>query len=101
MNICPNCGYRHTREDYAPELASVRLPRRERDLILRLSQAHGSLVHTSNLVDFIYQDEEDGGPLTADRTIHVHVTKARQRIKPHGWTIEEERYRGYKLVRLS
>lgn len=101
MNICPNCGYRHAREDYAPELAGFGRSRRQQEVILRLSQAHGSLVHTDQLIDFVYGDDEDGGPLDARACLQVHITKARQKINRLGWTIVAERFRGYRLVRMS
>lgn len=101
MNICPNCGYRHANVDYAPELADVTMPKREREVILRLSQARGSIVHPETLADFMYGDEFDGGPENARAVIQTHICKARQRIKPLGWTIFAERFRGYRLVRVS
>lgn len=101
MNICPNCGYHHAAEDYASEIAGVDLTRMERDIVLRLSQAQGSYVRTGDLVDFIYGDDEDGGPMCADRVVRVAIWKARRAISGVGWTIAARRHLGYRLVRLS
>lgn len=101
MNICPNCGYRHLNIDYAIDLAAISLPRRERDVFLRLSQAKGSLVDLQQLIDFVYGDDEGGGPLAAENAIRAHISKLRDRIEPSGWTIKGERFLGYRLVRTA
>lgn len=101
MNICPNCGYRHSGRDYAAELIDVPMPKREREVILRLSQAQGRIVPMHQIVDFLYGDEEDGGPEDARNCAQVHITKVRRKISPLGWVIEAERYRGYRLVRTA
>lgn len=101
MTICPNCGFRHANEDYASELDDVHLPHRQFDVVLRLRQARGALVTHSMLVDFVYGDDENGGPSDALACIWSHLSRARETIKKAGWTIENDRFVGYRLVRVT
>jgi len=98
MKPCPNCGYRHADIDYAPELDGLKMPPKERDVILRLKQAGGAQVSFSQMMDFVYGDDPEGGPLSI--ALYSHVSKARKKIMPLGWDIEAERFRGYRLVKI-
>jgi DNA-binding response OmpR family regulator len=98
---CPNCGFHHTGSTYAPEIDGVKLPRAEYDIILRLRQAAGAIVTNDNLVDFVYGDRLDGGPENAAQCIQTYVSKANRKIRPLGWSVVAERFRGYRLVRES
>jgi DNA-binding response OmpR family regulator len=100
MSVCPNCGYRHADKDFIPELGAMKLPNKQHDVVLRLSQAQGGWVAKPTLIDFVYGDDLNGGPDDADLCIESHIHKARAKIKPLGWTIESARFRGARLVRL-
>lgn len=101
MITCPNCGWQHIGKHYAAEIDDIRMPRREADVVLRLRQAAGALVSKGQLIDFIYGDRIDGGPDTADKIVETHISRARNKIEQAGWTIEVERFRGYRLVRVE
>lgn len=99
MNVCPNCGYRHANDDYAPELMKLRIQNKHREILLRLSQAQGGWVTTESIINFLYGDDIDGGPQNARACAQIHISHTKREIVHHGWTIESERHRGYRLVR--
>jgi DNA-binding response OmpR family regulator len=101
MITCPNCGFHHSGQTFAGEIDGVRLPRAEFDVIHRLRQAGGAMVSNAQLVDFLYGDRPDGGPLGAYNNIQTHVSKAKKKIEHVGWTVISERFRGYRLARLE
>jgi len=101
MTTCPNCGYRHSEEPYAEELASIRLPNLQHNILLRSRQARGAMVSNEHIVDFLYGDRPDGGPNTAKYCVESSITWIRKKIKPFGWEIRSERFVGYRLVRIE
>lgn len=72
---------------------------RARDVILRLSQARGSPVHTDSLIDFVYGDEPSGGPINAAAVLANVISQIRPKIRPLGWLIIAENGRGYRLLK--
>jgi hypothetical protein len=96
---CPNCGYRHADVDYASELDGIKISPRRRDVILRLQQAKGAYVSVSAMFDFLYGADPNGGPVS--NALLSHIAMVRTKIEPLGWTIENDRARGYRLVRVK
>jgi DNA-binding response OmpR family regulator len=101
MITCPNCGFRHSGQAFAAEIDGVRLPRVQFDIILRLRQGGGALVSNAQIVDFLYGDRPDGGPLGAYNNIYTYISRAKKKIEAVGWTVIAERFRGYRLVRMA
>jgi DNA-binding response OmpR family regulator len=101
MTICPNCGYKDSSDEYAPELIGIDLPSRQHDVLLRLRQARGGRVTSEHLVDCLYGHMGDGGPEEAQNCISLFVMRIRPKIAEYGWAIENERRRGYRLVRVA
>lgn len=62
--------------------------------------AQGPLT-TTELVDGIYGDREDGGPEFADKVVHVATWHARQRLSPLGLSLcSHKGYLGYLVIDL-
>lgn len=54
-----------------------------------LAASPGQVIPASTLIDWLYGDDEDGGPEWARNNIRVAIHKLRQRgvpIKTHGWS---------------
>lgn len=98
MNPCPNCGYRHA-TDYAPELPALVLPNKRAEVLLRLQQANGAMVTADQLIEAIYDPDDE--PETARNLVQVHVSKLKREIAPMGWTIKGFRHQGYRLMRIN
>ena len=54
-------------------------------------------VRTHELVQAIYCDREDGGPLCANDNIRIYISHLKKSLKP-GFCIESSKTLGYRLV---
>lgn len=79
-----------------PEFGKV-LPRNQFMIFERLHRSRGMFVPTDHLINRLYADDIDGGPLDARKTISVLICYLRKRLPP-GWAIENVWGRGYRLV---
>ncbi|HDZ73184.1 MAG TPA: winged helix family transcriptional regulator [Aurantimonas coralicida] len=66
-------------------------------LLAVLRSARGAWVRTGDLVDAIYGDRADGGPVTADTIVRVWAYTLRRRL-PDG-IMGSRQGRGYRLRR--
>ena len=77
------------------------LPRKLRQIAEALLAARGSFVTVTRLVDVIYGDDIDGGPLGADQNVHTYVHKLKKQIEHTGWEIRSRRFDGYALAQIE
>lgn len=98
MITCPNCGYRHA-DTYAPELSELILPNHRAEVLLRLQQANGAVVTADQLIEAVWDAEDE--PETARNLVHGHLSKLKHEIAPIGWMIKSMRNRGYRLMRIE
>lgn len=56
------------------------LTRQQVLLLERLIKANGAAVSTNALLDALYADRPDGGPLAADRNMYVQICRARKAV---------------------
>jgi len=98
MNTCPNCGYRHA-TTYAPELSGLVLPNKRAEVLLRLQQANGALVTADQLIEALWDADDE--PETARNLVYGHVSKLKREIASTGWTIKSMRHQGYRLIRIA
>lgn len=98
MNTCPNCGYRHA-DTYAPELSELVLPMKRAEVLLRLQQANGAIVTADQLIEAVWDAEDE--PETARNLVHGHIHKLNLEIAPMGWMIKSMRNQGYRLMRID
>ncbi len=59
-----------------------------------LYDAHERYLRTSDIVDALYGDQADGGPLSADNIVRCTIFKLRDR----GVAGETDRAQGYRIV---
>lgn len=94
---CLRCGRPVT--DRYPDPEAINIPRRERQILAALVAARGRYLHQDRLHHALYGDDPDGGPLV--EVVQTHVCKLRQKLAKLGWNIENARFEGYRLVRLT
>ena len=95
-NICPACH-----RPFAPALI-VSGSVRQRLVDIVSNRPDG--IPIGELVDQVYADCIDGGPVTAPRSVNVMIHKANKQLRPQGYQIESMwRGRGarYRLVRID
>lgn len=51
-------------------------------IIERLRAAAGAWVSAAELIDFLYRDDPDGGPETADNSLRVEISRLRKSGAP-------------------
>jgi hypothetical protein len=64
----------------------------EQKILLRL--VHGELVAEQDLVELLYGNEPDGGPVWAENCVKVCISALRRRLRRDGWDIEVVRCYG-------
>jgi len=102
MRVCPNCGFRHRSDGFASDLSREGLSPRERTVLERLVEAGGAPVTRAKLVDAVYGDDPDGGPLFANANIAVYIYRLNQKLPPRGFSVELHGYgMGWKLVEVA
>lgn len=102
--ICPNCGFRHREADegtYASELDNVRLSAMQRKVLAAFASEKGGVLRGKRLIDRVFDDREDGGPLVPMKTIYLAIHRINKAISSRGWRLENEYRRGYRLVRFT
>ena len=84
---CPACG--GYIGDAAPvEFVSDKLPRGHQERIFGiLSRRIGRQVSKDTLIDAMYSERADGGPVYADNIVSIEINKLRSQIEGFGWTI--------------
>jgi hypothetical protein len=65
----------------------------EQKILLRL--VHGELVTKGDLIDLVWGDDPDGGPMFAENSFHVSIGTLKERLNREGWDIEV--VKGYAL----
>jgi hypothetical protein len=98
---CPCCNQLVEVKDGPPlgRLLSVIGSRssRSRRLVEKLARDYPIPTPSSDLADYVYAEDEDGGPLWPDSNMRVLVSRLRASLPRAGWTIDKVRYRGYVL----
>ena len=101
MTVCPCCG---SEIDQTPALGLVEVVQGlSRTLVTELAMAYPGTVSMERLIDVLYGDDPQGGPLSADNAISVYNWRIRKVIEPLGWTIPRQNHGGahYRLSRLT
>ena len=100
MRVCPHC--RRVMDganlDVINLIDSICMPRRERLVVDALLDAYPRSLPRAMIEQWVYDDVGDEAP---GDTIQSHISKARKKLNEHGWTIENERFVGYRLERLA
>lgn len=101
--VCPCCGGPMVATHSPIEaLATAPLGPRARAIIKCLTRAYPDSVDSPDLVDYVYRDDDEGGPLYAANVITSAIAALRPQIEPFGWTIPRNKpgrgSLGYRLV---
>lgn len=98
---CPCCGT--WVEGGRPEelLAYLPLSARERTIAEVLVKSFGRFVPTARVMDAVYGDREDGGPLSAASAISVAVSQANKKLGRVRLRITAKQGSGYRLFSLD
>lgn len=100
MRVCPHC--RRAMEtaslDMINQIDAIPMPRRERLVVDALLDAYPRYVSRPEIEKWAY---DDVGDEANGETIHSHISKVRSKLKQHGWGIENERFVGYRLVKIE
>lgn len=88
------------------DLEAAPLAKLERRIVDALSIAHPRAVTIDALIDQVYFDDADGGPIDARSSVASTVARMRKLLPRYGWTIPRgSRGRGvrgtYKLTKAS
>lgn len=63
----------------------IRLSRKHFLIFYLLHVAKGNIVRRAKMIDSIYGLDINGGPVSADRAIHVSICIIRKKLKLAGW----------------
>ncbi len=101
--FCPTCGRPHD-VDAAPEWLQQHFGGMFGRILICLSSARVAkrVVRMQDMVDHIYADDSDGGPVHAETSIAVTIARKRKSLKKLGWDILGPRAtgNGWVLVEL-
>ena len=95
-HLCPRC-----RRPFPPPLV-VTGPLRQRMVNILANRPDGLTIN--NLVDLVYADDPDGGPVTAPSSLNVMAHKANKQLRAQGYQIKSMwmgRGAIYRLVRIA
>lgn len=99
FHVCPNCGFPIVNEEI-----SWLFRGKQRVIYETVARAGVRGIARADLVETVYGNDSDGGPLSANNSIAVMINKAiNSRLAPHGLKITAGRGRGmqpYRLVTL-
>lgn len=83
------------------DLLTVPLSIVRRTIVKRLIKSHPRPVSSDDLIDTVYSNVRDGGPMNPRSTLIVHMTYLRRALKQHGWTIPRAKSGVTALYRLE
>lgn len=102
MNVCPTC--KRPRSGVPLEdldaMDAIRKPRREMLALDALIMAYPATVSHSKMQQAVYEDVGDEVPESRNGLM-PHISKLRARIETVGWTIQNRRFVGYRLVKME
>jgi DNA-binding response OmpR family regulator len=98
-HICPTCGRSAPVSAFDIDPEAIKMPRRERQILNALIASKGRYAPREKIEWEMYSGEINGGP--DGPTILAHISKLRARLKPIGWTIDCQRFEGYRLNKIG
>lgn len=102
MKLCAHCGQPlqrfHEIAEFADLAPSLRLPRRERQVVGALIDRYPRFMRSDEFVGVMWDDEADAMP-APEKVVYSHISKLRRKLWPHGWTVDSMRHTGYRLAR--
>lgn len=90
--LCPCCGSKMIEAvDHPRHLINVRMSPREKVLLDLFVAKWPRPLRRHSMVNALYGDDPNGGPLTADHTAGTVVTLLRKTLTPFGWTVRSNK----------
>ncbi len=96
--LCTHCG--QPMGDFSG-IDVANLTRNEMLIVEALVHANHRLTPINVLIEKVWGDCPDGGPLSAALGIRTHICHARRKLEKAGWTIRAQKGHGYRLERLD
>lgn len=97
---CECCG--QTLPDFYIEIAERgRLSKKETALFVAVAGRAGRLVAYGGIIDRLWGDDPDGGPLAPLNNISIHVLRINRKLAHTDYRIENVWGQGYRLVTIS
>ena len=90
---CPCCG-QPVEEVSLGSLVEANLTAVERRVVEVLIEAYPSRISLEHIIDALYVDDPNGGPLWARKNAHVMVHRLRKKLAEVGWSIPKVRGTG-------
>lgn len=84
---CPCCGQALDSDLPARALSNAPLRPMQRRIIDVLSKTYPRGLSAVAIASRVYASDPDGGPMSADNAVSVHLHAARRIIRQYGWTV--------------
>jgi hypothetical protein len=85
---CPCCGHEIAAARAPIEaLAAVPLSHIQRRIVDAMVKAYPGKIGVAKIVDAVYWDDPDGGPLEPERVLQQIIYRLRLSLTAYGWTI--------------
>lgn len=96
--LCPHCG--SPVADY-DSIDLRRLTRLQSRALEALVSGRNRFLAANSLIDQIYADDPNGGPLDSQACLRSVIHKLRPKLRKTGWDIELRWGVGYRLIKLE
>lgn len=98
---CPRCGSHVTNapSDLTELLDRLDMPRKERLAATAVLDAYPRFASKAELVWRMW-DAEGEECIQPEKTVESHISKLRSKLAGTAWTIEGQRYQGYRFTKL-
>ena len=84
--VCPCCGRPFDAEFTPDMLLDLPVTGMQKRILDALVDAWPRGLGNHALIDAMYWDDPEGGPLEAERVLKVHLFRLREKIEPMGWS---------------
>lgn len=99
-DTCPCCGQKLV-SAYDQIAEDARLTPGQARLFLAVASGHGNAVSWDKIIDAIYWDDVEGGPLNARRVVRVTRVYANKKLARFGFAITKVFAIGYRLETIA
>lgn len=107
MTCCPTCGQGIPGGEAPIEaLTDAKVPKQQREILRILVGCYPRDIGVEALIEIIWGNDPDGGPLDPRSVINTQLCRLRPAILKYGWTIPRRgggsgNYGRYRLARVS
>lgn len=98
--VCECCG-RPLPNVYLEAVAGAGLTAQERELFLAVADGAAEIVTYQSIIDRLWGDEVDGGPLGVERVVFTVVCRLNRKMAKRGYRLSNVRSIGYRLTSLN